>query len=318
MKESSTYNQAYFWAEKYYKRLGKDKTIKELQVRFKTDFETALMIWDDLHDNYYKSIQEIIIKDVYSLEDLNNMKPYRSISYKNYTILLYKVYNKYTAINDSGEPYLEITWHRNAYDAIKQEKNNIDNMTENKKDKPMNTIKEEITTDAYTWAQNNIDMEREEFIKYLMDRYGMTYDEGLTLYMKYNLSEGIKITKDVKLPGLNIVLEKGDRIIKESDYSNIFNDKYLWRKTDYDMIDEAPLNSNQKKALIKIAFNGQTKILGMHSKFTDKVFSDDYTDWIVYIQKNGYFYVNTEGYDYARYIRKIPLDFARCNLKNYF
>lgn len=130
--------------------------------------------------------------------------------------------------------------------------------------------------------------------------------------MKVYLKEGQKV---VDVDGNVYLIEKGDTLksksLQEADYRKLF-DKYVLSKTEfkdaYKKQKDLVLSLDQIKALKNLI--NENDVLYLDNKTS--AFDDDFSyeqygrEIIVLREPYGFFYVNNEGYDYARYVMYIP------------
>lgn len=125
-------------------------------------------------------------------------------------------------------------------------------------------------------------------------------------------NEIIEIKEEVQIG--DVVLEEGDRIriLNEfKDHRDIFKSEVM-RKTDFDEAHEdfedyIRLNNKQKMAIKDIASSGNIIAVNSNVSAFDPIFKErSGIEWIVLHEEYGYFYVNNEGYNYARYLFPIP------------
>lgn len=108
------------------------------------------------------------------------------------------------------------------------------------------------------------------------------------------------------------------KLVEAKDYRDAFNQVHLSRNIDWqdkNISQPKELNNTIKEALKGIIkqnnyFAAETK------EKADKFFKDladnnSNYEFVIYIKNLGVFYVNTEGYDYARYKMKVPADFTK-------
>jgi hypothetical protein len=135
--------------------------------------------------------------------------------------------------------------------------------------------------------------------------------------------ESIKLEKELKIPGLNIILEKGDRILRELDYRRLFSNLFsLKRKpsTWYDIKRDfnSKYNEHQIFAFSKIAQRNGIRVLNRKSQPNEDIFSPQPMEQIVLVPGLGFFYIDTEEYEYARYAIYIPEEIAeKLNFKKF-
>ncbi len=125
----------------------------------------------------------------------------------------------------------------------------------------------------------------------------------------------ISIQNEFKVPGTDVVVEKGDRIkVKEArDYRNLFlkfaGEKNSFEETLRYRSSHIPTAPAYVAALKDLVAQGRYKQLSPSVKALDNFFTEDesnFVEWVVFQPRFGYFYVNNEGYRYARYLAYIP------------
>jgi len=128
----------------------------------------------------------------------------------------------------------------------------------------------------------------------------------------------VVLEKNIKVG--NCILEAGDtiEILKEAARDTrdmMLRNPAARRKADWDELSDAILTSAQKEALKNIVREKSILWLDKNLAASEPIFDKSFgMEYVVNVDRKGFFYVDTEGFDYARYSLKIPDEFAEKEL----
>lgn len=138
---------------------------------------------------------------------------------------------------------------------------------------------------------------------------------------KESVGRSITVQEDVKINSLIVKagskIELIENLQEEEDTRDLFmRNPALLRKADWVEASPAKLTPSQEEALKDIVSGGRYVALGKRVNPFSSIFNtgSDTMEYVVSVPEYGYFYVDTEGFDYARYIMRLPDEFVRKEL----